>query len=368
MRRLGFGVALLFTLASASCAFLLDTDELKDGTGSSAPEPIPIEQFSAGLAGGSCELLARCAGPAMDIFFFDEDCATLTTRELEDGLFGLIQASIDNGRAKYDPQKAALCIESFESMSCADFDRWAPICDEALRGLVTIGGECGHAIDCEPGAFCDVSLGLCPGTCAAKASAGSPCWFEDMCQDGLKCFNGTCTAPGLQNEPCGGPSAPDCQVGFLCLGQVENQVGKCLAVEALFTSGEGIGCNLSSGPLCQEGLHCAISSLGVSGECVRPSLSGGPCRLSIPDACPSTEYCRVTEGVDGVCTALPGANQECSQAFVFKPPCVAYHRCVGDTCQPLRRLDEPCAGDGQCYSGYCEPGSMLCKTPGGCEF
>lgn len=369
MRRLAVGFALFFASAATSCAFLLDTDELKEGSGEPAAEPIPIEQLPSALAGATCGLLERCTGAALEIYFPEEDCTTVQTRSIEDGFYGVIQLSIEKGRVVYSPEQAGVCAKAFETLACADLDRWPASCDKALAGQVPLDGECGNNIDCQPGAYCDTSGDACPGTCRPQIPVGEPCPVsnEDACVDGLECFKGTCVELPGAGEPCGGGTAPDCELGTLCLNADEGE-GQCVVIDDLFRSLEGQSCNLQLGPLCAEGLYCAVTS-NDSGQCVPPALSGGDCRLTIPDACPAGEFCNAQlPSLQGVCTSLPGANETCREdPWGLNPPCRPYHRCLGDTCLPLRRLDEACVAHGQCYSGYCEASSGQCKTVG-CVF
>ncbi len=366
MRRLASGFALFFATAATSCAFLLDTDELKKGAGESSPDPIPVENFPAALAQATCGVVERCMGAGMDIFYPEEDCATIQQAVFEDSLLGLIELSVQEGRASYSEEAAGKCIAAFEDLACEDFDNWPPACSEALEGLVPLDGDCGHDVDCGLDRYCTVSSTECPGKCKEKVGAGEACIKDDMCQSGLACFEGTCTPKPKAGEPCGEGAAPDCVLGTLCL-EADNDSGTCKSVTDLFRALETQSCDFESGPLCEQGLHCAVTS-GGDLECQPPSSQGGECRVAIPDQCPAGEYCDAAIGGTGVCTGLPSSNQPCRlDPYELNPPCAAYYRCVDKKCVPLRRLDEPCESSFQCYSGYCDPETDTCETLG-CVF
>lgn len=375
MRRWMFGAALLFVSGATSCAFLLDTDELKEGTGEQVDagtdgpdvDPIPLEDLPAALAGATCGVVQRCTGAAFQVFFLEEDCTTVNTRAFEDALSGLVQGSVDAGRLSYAPELAAQCVQAFETLPCPDLDRWPDICYQAIQGLVPDGGECGHNLDCERGTFCDTTGGICPGVCSPERLVGEECLLDgsnedDMCEDGLECHDGVCMEQPTVGQSCG-DATPDCELGRLCLGST------CISVEDLFRSLEGQSCNFKVGPLCESDLHCAVKTEDT-GLCERTALAGGPCSLAIPDQCPEGEYCSATPAnpSGGVCTGLPGANQPCRvDPYGLNPPCQPYHRCLGGVCLPLRRIGEACVANGQCYSAWCEHETKTCQTLG-CAF
>ena len=360
MRRLAVGFALFFASAATSCAFLLDTDELKEGSGEPTADPVPLQELPAALGGALCGMLERCMGPAMATYSPGEDCTVLQTSILEDGWAGIIQASVDKGRVQYSPEHAGECVESFSTRACADFERWPEVCDKALAGQVPLDGECATDLECVLGAYCDTTASACPGTCRKQHPVGDSCSDsnDDECEDGLECFNNTCMELRKAKEQCG-DDTPECEMGQLCFES-------CLGVDDVFARDEGQLCNPVAGLLCMEGLHCVVTA-DTTGTCETGALSGGQCSFALPDPCGTEEYC---DHQQGMCVSLPGPNDECREPLFSGDPtpvCLPYHRCLGGTCYPLRRLDEECVAHGQCYSGYCEPSSSTCKTVS-CEF
>ena len=416
---------------TASCAFLLDTDELQEGTGAGGADasvggssgvagagtggaggssgiagtggadaggasgsageggsgsPIPIEDAPGAMAEAVCTALEDCLGPGMSMVFYDEDCVELLTRTYGDSIRAPFEESVAQGNAQYHADLMPACVAAYQTMTCEQTDEFPAACNDALEGLVAVGQSCSNSTECVGSAYCATDAG-CPGTCKPPIALGQSCLETDVCAPGSACFEGTCQAKRQQNEDCGEAFAP-CASGLICLGEDKTKLlpGTCLAVADAFTRAQGFSCDLASLSLCQDGLHCAFDNIikmaTVSGSCVVPSSLGGPCKTALPDSCPAGAYCKVTwTTTTGICALLPGNDEPCASntGWVLKNPCQAYHRCIGEgaaaVCKKLEAIGQPCEDNAQCYSGFCgetDCGETDCATecmaPNSCPF
>lgn len=329
------------------------------------------------LADAMCGIYEDCFGQLFDLFLL-EDCAELTERRVAQGGFSRVELAVQSGSVQYDPARAEECLSAYEARGCDDLlARHIEACEEALEGTLQTGDECELDEECAGDAICLVA-DACPGHCAPRQPAGESCHTDDQCADGLVCSKVTnlCVEPRTESEACEGGSEAQCAPGLLCLGADEDEArtGTCREVDALLTAAEGQTCDIMRGPLCQQGLTCAVTEVPASGAadslpgaCEPTVGSGEDCHLSVPSQCPEGEYCSieiadVLLGQLGTCTPLPRAGEACAPDL--GPRCEAFARCVDDSCVAMRDLGESCTVDDVCYSGRCVDGGC---TPGsGC--
>ncbi len=431
VRRVGVVAGLVGAMCCASCAFLLDTDELKEGTGGGAtdggvggqsgggtggggPEgglggsggagggggasgtggaaggggdagsagaggsggsEVPIEDAPAIMAQATCDALAECLGPGgMAFVFSDEDCVELFTRTYDEGIRVPFEDSMAAGHATYHADLMPACVAAYEAMTCEETDTFPEACQAALEGLVPSGGDCASSWECEGSLYCATDQG-CPGTCKAPIGEGQACEETDVCDAGLACFAGTCSPKQQKNDPCG-ELLPPCEPGLLCLGEDKTNLkpGTCVAVADAFVKAQATPCELASLSFCKPGLHCAfdnvIALLAVQGECVPPSQVGGSCKTSLPDPCPSGAYCKASwVSTSGVCALLPGDGEPCATGWVLKNPCKPYHRCIETG--PTTKVCKAMASVGEpCEDdAMCYTGACdsVCVPPNSCQ-
>jgi len=113
--------------------------------------------------------------------------------------------------------------------------------------------------------------------------------------------------------------------------------------------GKGDSCTADND--CTGDLVCAKYNATTSICAVTtPKNAGDPC--SDPgDQCQGDTYCATTM-VPPICVATPPTGSACSTTI----PCGSSDQCGdGDTCQPRGANGDPCAANGDCVSGYCDP-------------
>ena len=372
MRRFAASILFFLGIGTTSCAFLLDTDGLKEGTGTDGgsggtggASSIPLDDAPAAAANAICAAYVRCMGPAIGLVFPEDDCVERATYNLQDTVFATMQASIAAGKTIYHADKMPACVAAYEARDCALVGDWPVECADAVEGSVPLDGDCSTLTECAGIAFCDTNLG-CPGKCTALRGAGEPCLHGGYCDAGLTCWSGKCTPLSAAGEACEGNTAPECHLGLLCIGNKKDESvpGKCFPADTLFTSTLDVGCSFDTGPLCLEELHCKVTS-DTGGVCTGDAANAGPCSLAIPDQCPAGQFCQLAPmSPDGQCTAIPGPNQPCAEGLLLKPPCQAGYLCIEGVCKPMARLGQGCADHVQCYSEYCNNG--VCTAPGSC--
>jgi len=354
----GVGVALAFGLSACG----------DDGGGSGRTVPETIDGVPAAYADIACDNLSRCSAQAIIDLFVGADCEAQLAAEIEDSQLTAWKAAIAAGTLVYDRSKLGACLDALVAQGCELFtSRMPDACEEALAGQVAADGDCNVSVECAGPTYCRVE-DACPGSCAARTGAGTPCDHDEACQDGLSCQRGSCAAVAGDGEPCEGDGAGECRLGLLCVGEDDDTgtPGTCKQFEAIFTEALGEECDVDTGALCQEGLSCAVESIGIGGatlRCVEPSASGAPCSFGIPSPCPDGEYCDAnisSSGADGDCVPLPGMGEPCADQ-PFGLSCEEGLTCIDGTCGQQRRLGAPCADDRECVSNRCAGGA--CEAP-----
>lgn len=346
------------------------------GAGAAGTPSEPVEPFDGTTEEYWTQVveteLARhqeCFGVPADYVMLSSNVVSahyLIERELRQRLRN-VQPSIDAARVRFDRQIAAECLQRMVAQTCEelllDAARGDRCVDDALIGLVPLGGSCAQAIDCSsPGHFCYGGPPDEPPVCTPLSGPGQSCDFIGCTRDSecvqtrpdpldMPAFTCVATPPAGEGERC---SFDDCAEGLLCLKQV------CRAYQASAPCASNTDC-----PYLQVCLH---DPTGANGHCGRPraegeACSGTPfendcafsldCRADAQGqlACtsvwaPTGALCRNTGAkggivcIDGYCDVVSSANQE-------------------GVCAPAHQL-----GD-ECYLGSCAPG-LEC-TEAGCE-
>jgi hypothetical protein len=295
----------------------------------------------------------------------------LIEREVEQRLRNL-QPSIDAGRARFDRQVAAECLQRMVTQTCEelllDMARGKRCVDDALVGLVPLGGACEQAIDCSsPDQLCYGRPPNEPLVCTPRSGPGQSCDFIGCTRDSECVQTGsdpsdipafTCVAKPPAGEGEGCNSSNDCPEGLLCLNRA------CRAYQVSAPCASNIDC-----------LHpqaCLRDPAGVNGHCGRPRAEGEACSGTPFDndcafsldcradaqgqlACTSVwapigALCRNTGAnggivcIDGYCDVVSSSNQE--------GVCVAANQ-LGDECHV-----GSCAPGLECTEAGCQPESF----------
>ncbi len=393
-------------LSLASCAFLLDFDELQDETGADASAGgtagasgssgfagaaasagssgssgagggagVDLGKLANTTAGAVCAKLEQCFGtPAMPLIFGDAVCEQALSAFLVNATFSQVAESAKVGKVKLNPGKINTCVKEFQALACRDvsFDFPAP-CRKVVEGLVAKDQSCAHTLECQLGLYCSVTAtGTCPGKCAPFRKSGESCSGLDPCEAGLGCTQGKCAPFAAVDGDCEGPTGVECEVGAFCFGDKDGtapEAGKCVDTKGIFSREPAQPCsswldalvNPAAFTLCKNGV-CPVSKLNPTCSSFL-ATPGSPCELSLPDPCPNGQYCSTLQKK---CIDLPTDGEACAPASSVKGPCKAGHSCNGLTCDLQLANGQQCDADEQCFSGRCDLGASNQCIPPGC--
>lgn len=329
-----------------------------------------IDEVPAKFASVTCDVANQCFGSLLKVFLNGEDCVTRTQRGIEDGDLGQTKKLVADKKLTYDPAKAQACLDAYKAGGCAQLDTRAPAaCDDVFGGKTAVGGDCTVDAECTPGNFCEAGS-ACPGKCAARKGEGVACTKDDQCADNLKCTGQKCAKPVAEGGQCGGGTGADCKAGLTCSG-ADDKTGKpgtCKTTAAAFSAKVGEACDVIQGQFCELGAACelaAASASGITWKCAAAYTSGGACKISYPNGCPSGEYCPVNLKsmplkLDATCTKLPANGETCGLNTDGVPEiCGPYAVCTAGKCAEKQRLDGSCTNDAGCYSERCKGGKCV---------
>ena len=369
----------MLCLSPAACG-----GEDEDDGGRGAPDSGPaVSELPPLLAEALCGSMQECMGPLLGMFLGGADCEQTVALQLSEGDFGLLQTAVDEGTVEYHPERVQDCLDEIAALGCGIAGSWySETCEAALTGTVAEGGDCLIDPECAGDRFCRIE-DACPGSCAARGSAGDACEEDDQCDRGLSCARaqeggpGQCVALMAEGHSCLEPLQP-CAAGMLCGGQDQEggTPGNCVAIGDVFVSAEGDACDFITGfELCQDGLHCRLElePAGPVMTCTgEQAPSRGACAFAIPDLCSEGEYCSGLDlaapvpVVEGTCAPLPEAGQPCVIGVFGHSGCATDHACIGGTCFAMRQIGGTCQADDQCYSDNCDP-TGVCAQHDPCD-
>jgi len=334
----------------------------------------PLDDFPQVYSDSICQLLTRCYSAVTTAL--SPDCSTFFERLFREQNFPAIATAVAEGRVQYHPEAVAACLDEVATGSC-DI-ALLEFCPRVFVGSKTTGEACTLDLECVD-QQCAVN-GACPGACAPYAKLGAACTNENRCEPELTCQydadGNTCASTAKLGETCS--EAVRCRGYTTCSGldtAVEGDTGVCANRADLYTTKLDEPCDFAYGPFCEPSLVCTMRfEDGVSlGRCGPRVPSGSACALSSPDACPKTEYCRITSAAGvkpatGTCTPNPGLGEECRSDTYGIAPCPDDQFCNLDTklCALSKHLDEACTIDDECYSNHCSAAGK-CVTQLECE-
>jgi hypothetical protein len=311
----------------------------------------------------------ECFGVPADYVMLNSNVVSahyVVERELRQRLRSL-QPSIDAGRARFDRQVAAACLQRLVNQSCEelllDLARGEKCVDDALIGLVPLGGACEAAIDCaSPDQFCYGRPPNEPLVCTPLSGPGQPCDFIGCTRDSecvqtkpdpsdMPAFTCVAKPPAREGEACNFGS---CAEGLLCLNQV------CRVYRPNASCASNLDC-----PHLQV---CLRDPTGSNGHCGRPRAEGESCGgTSAENDCAYSFDCRANAQGQTVCTSVwapIGAlcrNTGANGGIV----------CIDGNCDVVSSASQEgvCVAADQlgeeCYLGSCAPG-LEC-TAAGCQ-
>lgn len=275
--------------------------------------------------------------------------------------------SIDAGRVRFDRQLAAECLNRLATQSCEarllEGQSASSCVDDALIGLIPLGGPCESSIDCAGlDEICYAARSEEPRVCTPRPGPGQSCDFSD-CARGNECVQ---TGPDPLNPPA-----------FTCVPRSP--------------ASEGQACNPGS---CGEGLYCSNlqcrvyrpdAACSTNADCLYPELclrepgsAGGHCGrghaegeacggTALDDDCAFSFACRPGPSGQRVCTSVwAPVGEHCSNTGGSGGIV-----CIDGNCDILDRVTQAgvCVPPDQlgedCYVGSCAPG-LEC-TQAGCQ-
>jgi hypothetical protein len=414
MRRVLLLALPAFLVWGASCAFLLDFDELKrggpaagggaaggteagtggevtgDGGEGGRPPGIALDELAPRLAQAVCTNLTACYASLIELFVHDQKCEEFFTNVLADQTVAPIRRSIARGTIIYDPLGATECVRDLTRGAdlvppdCANVNLAIENCKRAFGNLASQGVPCQERFDCQHGLTCDLR-NSCPGTCRPFAQKDQRCLENGDCDpdqrlycqklasvsDGGVASGGSDagsasdagTTPGASDA---GTTPGTCQP-FVGINQacVDNQdecvpgamcIGRvCRRVNDVFTLSEGLNCYPLNGLLCNLGLSCEYSGIPLlsTSLCVAEKQPLDACKLAFPSECPPRTYCTANgANLGGQCVGTPGENQACAAAP-----------------EQASGISAACLPGLTCLSGICRPLQRLdqpCEAPTQC--
>lgn len=279
---------------------------------------------SGGGGGGDSIPFADFVSRAQDTLCdYEVRCGAFPDRETCEGVtFTMLQASADvqSGKAKYNGQAAASCLDGYAALGCnisdtANDGALAQTCASIVAGTVANGGAClindecisqsCNLIGCN-GAMC------CSGSCQAQVATGGDCSATgSVCVQGTFCdrsagaTTATCKSWIAPGQPCSGGQT--CAPGTVCNGDATTGAGTCGKAP---TEGQACpnGICDSSADVCDQTAKTCVRRIAVGGACA----TGAGC-LAYATCDAASKTC--------VALAAPGAACASSSDCLGSLPC-----------------------------------------------
>lgn len=288
---------------------------------------------------------ARCARDARCGVFPDEASCLATACVVANTS---LAAAVAAGKVHYDGHRARACVDAAAQQSCDltadDSHVPAAACAQMFAGTVRGGQACSLSEACASG-VCQLpaecpETGCCVGTCKATqetAAAGGACGRTLDCADGLVCgLDQVCHAPAGEGQPC--RSDPECQTGLGCVGASGNGPGDCRALPHTGEPCPYLRC-ADAGQRCDATSHTCVA-IGQPG-----------------DACPRGDECArdlECSPTTATCALLPNLGEPCDVGCGGDAWCQVNMQTHVGTCVAPKPAGQPCDGNNQCESFYCE--------------
>lgn len=398
MRAIRMGAGLCLVGLWAGCG---------DDSGKPGPQdpndPDPVEALDRMFV-EACERQVECGYPLLSQAKTLEACIAE-----QRAASGEVPASLGGGKVLLSAERIADCTEALAAASCEELanERFEldPSCTTYWQGTVPVGGDChgGVVNDCVAGSMCDLSAGVCPGTCVAtvadcieggcpdgeycsalgecqpKAAIGETCGaviagavHESPCVDTAHCAQEKCVARYEAGESCDAMFEFECETGTTCgCGDAECKTLVCVEVSAV-----GEPCQTAAN--CEVGLYCDFSV----GNCAARKAAGGDCDDSYGACGPGLVCdggkCKGPDGVTNEPLPLLEAGADCSGGGLC--PLGTLCRCETPDCEQTEKkclagaaLGASCEAYLEadyspyvCAEGLCDLfGSLTCVKPAG---
>ncbi|HEX3697103.1 MAG TPA: hypothetical protein VH374_17130 [Polyangia bacterium] len=165
--------------------------------GCSGDTPLQPAAFpTAFVRAGCARVQACCVQQAQSPVAGDAQTSCEAMYDFSAALMGDLGEAVRQGRAVYDADKAVACVDKLATIGCdihidvTRADMVSDECAQAVRGLVSVGGDCQSTWECAPGLFCD---GVSDGDhrCVSRRPDGAPCTSDEQCA-GSGCLDWNC--------------------------------------------------------------------------------------------------------------------------------------------------------------------------------
>jgi hypothetical protein len=321
------------------------------------------------MAAAQCEAILSCAELRKDIVIElvggQAGCLVMMKHILASDHANRERArQLAQGSLRIQNEALEACLDFQRSCLLAEGANFFQPCREVFEGSVPTGGSCRFDDECAGDAYCmeaaadaGASPG-CPGTCASRKPAGSPCGSSSECA-GL--YTSCDFDPVAGVDSCRDVSVVEgIEPGAACGQTGESELSVCRADLWCGSTGTGRtvcrelippdGACQSDFEVCADGYFCAAPT---PGSCQPVTVAGAG------EACDydGLAFCDVFGGFFCV-----GGRCEGDSSGDIGTPCgTDAYNCdiglfcdgAGDTCQSERAAGEACLSNRQCASGSC---------------
>lgn len=179
----------------------------------------------------------------------------------EGGIEPIVAEGVKAGRVEFSQANFDACLTSLGAMTCGDFNKAPPFCEDIFTPKVALGQPCFADIECVDGK-CDIPNGASSGTCVAKPAVmlGGACSDSSDCAGGLYCSGMTCQTQKADGQAC--TNNKECAAGA-CVGDAQGGMGQCGKI----CEGGGPGAGKIDEALETIGGPLAIAECGKFFEC-----------------------------------------------------------------------------------------------------
>lgn len=290
--------------------------------------------------------LAGCQPPSAATFGADyeaalcdwaTECSVFATRtQCRDALawdsigrFQYLEEAVAGGRARFDPDAAAACVDEVRTLACDE--------GTLTRVLFDVG------LAAAPASCQDVYVGLVrnydPCFSSEECAGEDPvCGLPPACAD--MCCVGACRERGAGLPKIGDPCTGACERGSYCA--FDPNTGQSTVCTK--SPGAGQDC-IMSGFACDEGLDCVYDDQGLTATCLTPLKAGEACGNG--RSCADGLRC-YTLGGESRCRTAPDEGEACDENNY--PACGR----VDNTCEAGSCVRLPDAG-AACLRYECVP-------------
>ena len=334
-----------------------------------AQEGKVCRKSTAQSSSASCQYRGTLGQPC-DLADQNADCAESLVCDRETCRYGLYHTCTKDDECANNCPGVTSCAErwacvhraSDETLHCAERAENGDFCklDNDCKSNLCLSDQCVLAEACEDNADCELELKVCrlnwegERVCLSFGEYGDICDDADIgadsdCEPGLSCSHGLCKLDS--GSPCSDAldecAVASCLGGFCCAGACSGNCATCDDSGACVGKSICTGCDscTESGNTWNCTNSCQADASCVSGAC---KLNDGVSCGDNHNACGSDlcldNCCKPFVTTSGCCA--------CSGTGDCSAPCGAGGSCVNSICK--YGFGDPCIGDGDCLSGYCD--------------